>query len=234
MKIKIVIIYMLAIAVLIVSGCSNKSMQQKNSGFLKSYEGLEEANKNFEGRHVRIMPGADFTKYENIYVAPVEIVSGIVEGEQTPSQKKLFQEISEYLIEGYKKEIKKSGLYTVVEDKNTPNTILFEGAISAVEVHFDDMSWYQFTPITMAVTAAARSSYVDAAVRILGEGRLVDNESGKVLVRMMSLQKGEEVKTKADELVFKDVKPALDVWLSHSKDDLAKMRKGVNNYGKQQ
>ncbi len=78
----------------------------------------------------------------------------------------------------------------------------------------------------MAVTAAARSSYVDAAVRILGEGRLVDNESGKVLVCMMSLQKGEEVKTEADELVFKDVKPALDVWLSYSKDDLAKMRKG--------
>ena len=228
MKLQIVVISALVGAALLMSGCANKDLQEKNSGFLKSYEGLDEHEK-YEGSMIRIMPGADFTQYENIMVSPVQIVSGIPENEQTPAQKKLFKEVSEYLTNGYKEEIKKNGVYNLVETEG-PKTIKYEVGISAVEVHFDDMQWYQFSPISLGLTVAARSTYVDKAVRILGEGRLVDTETGKVLMRAMSLQKGEEVGTDADQLVFKDVKPALDAWLKRSTKNLADMRKGLIKY----
>lgn len=228
MKTQIVIVYMAAIALFIVTGCSNKSMEETHSGFLKSYEGLEADTKNTEGRRIQIMPDVDFTKYKNIYVAPVKILSGIVDGDQTPTQKKLFKEMSDYLTEGIRNDTKTNGAYVLVEDKNTPQTLLFESAISAVAVNFDDMEWYQFTPITMAATAAARASYVDKTVRILGEARVSDAKTGSVLMRVVNLQEGKDVssKTGADELVFADVKPALDVWLKQYSKNLAKMRKG--------
>ena len=108
--------------------------------------------------------------------------------------------------------------------KDTPKTLVFEGAVSAVEVHFDDMQWYQFTPITLGLTGIARATYVDGAVRILGEGRFYDGTTGKLLLSAMTLQKGQEVSTDADKLVFADVKPALDVWLKRTNKNLAKLR----------
>ena len=92
------------------------------------------------------------------------------------------------------------------------------------------MQWYQFSPITLGLTALARATYIDAAVRILGEGRFVDAKTGKVLLRTMTLQKAEEVGTDADKLIFKDVKPALDVWLKSTDKNIIKLRKGIVKY----
>jgi len=210
---------------LLLGGCANRGMEKQNSGFLKDYEELDE-HPRFEGAMVRVMPGADFSRYQNIIVAPVQVISNIPESEITPAQSKLFGQISTYLTEGYIKNFKQNGSYNVV-DVAGPNTMNFEVAISAVEVHFDDMKWYQFTPITLGITAVARATYVDKAVRILGEARITDTESGKVLIRAMSLQEGEEVGTDADQLVFADVKPALDVWLKRSTKRLTEMKKGL-------
>lgn len=229
MKISTLLSATVIASLLLMTGCANKNMQDKHSGFLKSYDGLEKHEK-FEESMVRIMPGSDFTKYENIYVEQVSIVSGIDKDKETSAQKKLYKEISDYLTQGYKNEIKQNGIYTLVEDKTVPKTLVFEVGISAVEVHFDDMQWYQFTPVTLGLTVVARGTYMDAAVRILGEGRLVDGQTQEVLMRAMSLQKGEEVGTEADELVFKDVKPALDAWLKRSTKNFPELRKGIIKY----
>ena len=220
-------------AAIMFTGCANRNMQAKNSGFLNNYDGLEENDK-LEGTRVKIEPGADFTKYENIYIEPVKIISAIPEKEWTPEQKILFEKISEYLTNGYKTALKNGTGYRLVDKKDTPKTVIFEAAISAVEVHFDDMQWYQFTPVTLGLTAVARATYVDGAVRILGEGNFYDAKTGKLLLSGMSLQKGEEVSTDADKLVFADLKPALDVWLKRTNKNIEKLRKGVLKYQKKQ
>jgi len=213
-------------ATILMSGCANRGMQGKHSGFLKSYDHLED-NDELEGTKVYITPGSDFTKYENIYIPRVKVISAIPDSELTAEQKILFDKISEYLTQGYKKSLKEGTGYRLVEDKTIPKTLSFEVAVSAVEVHYDDMQWYQFTPITLGLTAVARATYVDGAVRILGEGRIVDLSNGKVLLRGMRLQKGQEVTTDGNKLLFKDVKPGLDVWLKKTNMNLAKLRKGI-------
>lgn len=208
-----------------IGGCANRSMENQNSGFLKDYDGLDE-NPQFEGAMVRVMPGADFTKYQNVMVAPVQVISNIPESEATAAQKKLFVQISNYLTAGYIQNLKNDGSYNIV-DVAGPDTMKFEVAISAVEVHFDDMQWYQFTPVTLGLTVVARTTYVDQSVRILGEARITDSTSGEVLLRAMGLQEGEEVGTEADQLLFADVKPALDTWLKRSSKRFAEMKKGL-------
>lgn len=224
MKNQLCIFCLVIVTVFLMGGCANKSIENKHSGFLKSYDGLKDDT---EGRRIQVMPDADFTKYKNIYVAPVQILSGITEGAKTPSQKKLFTEMSDYLTKGLKKDTEENGLLVLTENKKAPQTIVFESAISAVVVNFDDMSWYQFTPITMAATAAARASYADKTVRILGEARYSDGETGAVLMRVMNLQKGQEVGsgTETGELVFADVKPALDAFLKQFSKNFNSVRK---------
>jgi hypothetical protein len=226
-------ISLLSVMLLLFSACANKQMSEKHSGFLKNYDDLEENDK-LEGARVRIMPGADFTKYENIYVEPIKIVTAIPESEWTNSQKILYEKMSNYLTEGYKREFSHGTTYRVVEDKNQPKTLIFEGAISAVEVHYDDMQWYQFTPITLGITMAARATYIDGAVRILGEGRLVDASNQKVLMRAVRLQKAHQVKVTADRLVFADVKDSLDEWIKMTGKNIQKLRKGLVKYHKNQ
>jgi len=213
-------------AAILMSGCANKEMEEQQSGFLKSYEGLEE-DKKFEGTLTRVTPGADFNKYQNIIVAPIQILSGISEDAKTPQQKKLIQDMSDYLTEGYKEAFRTDTAFNVVETKG-PGTILFEGAISAVEVHHDDLEWYQLIPISLAVTGVARATFVDGKARILGEGRLSDSQTGEVLVRAVSLQKGQPVTTDKDHLEFKDVQPGLDAWLGRLKARIASF-KAANN-----
>jgi len=213
---------------LLMTGCANRGMQDNSSGFFKKgkTEELKEHDE-LDGTKVLVTPGADFSKYENIYIADVVIKSAIPEEKWTPEQKILFEKVTNYLTDGYKKAISEGTGYRLTEDKNTPKTLVFEAAISAVEVHFDDMQWYQFTPITLGLTLAARATYVDGAVRILGQARFTDAQTGEVLLRAMRLQKGEEVKSDADKLVFKDLKPALDVWLERTEENLVKLRKGL-------
>jgi len=229
--IKVILSTVVLTGALLMTGCANRSMQDRDSGFFKKNEELK-AHEQLDGTKVLVTPGVDFTKYENIYVEDVIVNTAIPEEEWTPEQKILYEKITDYLTQGYKDALRNGTAYRLVEDKSAPKTIVFEVAISAVEVHFDDMQWYQFTPITLAMTAAARATYVDGAVRILGQARFTDAQTGKVLLKAMRLQKGEEVKTEADRLVFKDLKPGLDAWLKTTEENLVKLRKGLIKAGK--
>lgn len=227
MKLKLLLGLTLMGIVFLTTGCSSRDVQAKNSGFLRSYDGFEEHDK-LEGTRVRIMTDSDFSVYENIYIEPTIIITKIPKKDWTEEQIILFKKMTEYLNNGYKESIKKGTTYRLVEDKDTPNTLVFESAISAVEVHFDDMQWYQFTPIELGMTAIARAAYLDGAVRILGEAKFIDGKTGTILLSAMRLQKEQEVGTDANKLVFSDVKPALDTWIKVSESNLVKLRKEIH------
>jgi len=59
----------------------------------------------------------------------------------------------------------------------------------------------------------------------LGEAKMTDSQSNKVLFRSMGLQKGQEIKSSNAQLTFEDVKPALDQWLSNADTRVKEMMK---------
>lgn len=213
------------ILALSMTGCANKSMENAESGFLTTYDDIT-THEQFSGTRVAITANVDFTQYDNIYIAPVKVLSPIPTAEQTAEQQKLCDEISQYLTAGYKESIQTNTRYTLVDSPNTPKTVVFEGAISAVEVHYEDMGPMNVMPMMLVFTALSRTAQ-DAAVRVLGEGRLSDPATDTVLIRMVRLSKGREVQKEAGELVFNDVKPALDDWLKDTTSNLVKLRKGL-------
>lgn len=217
MKLQTIIISTILSVAFFMSGCVSKSIQVDNSGFFKDYEKFEKSNDSTR----KISSLSDMSVYKNIIISPVQVISGIPLDKQTPSQKILYKEISEYLTSEYKKEIQKANRYVLTDIKG-PNTLKLESAISAVEVHYDDEKWNQFSPVSIGVTVVSYNSYMDENVRILGEKRLVDSQSTELLSAEMSIQKNKKIIMKQEYLKFEDIKPSLDSWLGELKKDFSK------------
>jgi len=211
MKLQTLLLWAIFSLIFLVSGCASKNMQAQNTGFFEDYEQFDK----------QTAVKADLSKYKKIIVVPIEVMSAIAEDKQTEKQKKLYKEISEYLLAEYKKEIKNSARFVLTET-SSPNTIMLETGISTVEVHFDDASWNQITPIQMGLNVVSFNAYMDGDVRILGEKRLVDAETKEVISRSMNIQKNNEITISGETIEFKDVKPALDSWLAQVKEELSK------------
>ncbi|QOY52021.1 DUF3313 family protein [Candidatus Sulfurimonas baltica] len=197
--------------VFLMSGCSSRTIQAKNSGFFENYTHLNNSNIN----------KTDLLKYKNIIVAPVLVISSISEDKQTLSQKKLYKEISEYLTSAYKKEIENSEKFKLTEVKSV-NTLKFESAVSAVEVHFNDNKWDNFTPIAMGLNVVSYNAYMDEDVRLLGESRLLDSQNGKVLRISRNIQEGDKIVLNNNSLEFADLKMSLDGLLEQFREDLSR------------
>lgn len=201
----------------LMNGCSGKSTYAKNSGFFKDYTQFKSENGYSASGNVQ---KAELSKYKNILIAPVKVISAIALEQQTDLQKKFYKEISDYLNDGYKKEIQKSSKYKVV-DKKGADTLIFESAVSAVEVHFDDKKWNQFSPITMDITVTSYNPYMDENVRVLGEKRIIDSATDEVLIESMDIIKDKKIILSGDTLEFEAIKPALDAWIEHVKNYFA-------------
>lgn len=158
--------------------------------------------------------------YTKINVKPVKVLSGYVESNENESQKKLYKKISQYLTSEYKKIIRENNRYTLSDSKDE-DTLVLQSIISAVEVHYIDGQWKSHTPITLGLDSISFNAYMYEFVRILGESKLVDSITGKVISSSMKIQKKHKIKITGDDLVFEDIKPALDSWLVQVKLDLS-------------
>jgi ribosomal protein S17E len=209
----------------LMSGCASKNLYTNSSGFFNSgfFKDYEQLNKQIKPKasEVQSKHVAGLSTYKNIIIAPVKIISSIPKEQQTESQKNLYKSISGYLTSKYKVELANGLKYALVEEPSK-STLVLETAISAVEVHFDDASWYQFSSIPMGLTEVSSNIYMNKDVRILGEKRLVDSQTGAVLNRSMNIIRDATISVDSDNLEFKNIRPALDGWVEQLKKDFAK------------
>ena len=193
----------------LTSGCALKSTAVKNSGFfsdytqLKSHDGFSAA-KSFKEY--------DLSKHKTILISPLKVIAAVPKEQQSDSQRELYAKISQYVTNGYKREIEKNTELRIVDVKEG-DTLILESAISAVEVHFDESSWSQFTPIAMDVTVTSYNSYAEGNVRILGEKRIIKSSTKETLFESMEIIKDKKITAESEVLKFEDIKPALDEWI---------------------
>lgn len=211
MKLQTILIATIATIAFLMSGCASKNMQAQNSGFFDDYKQFDKKSD--------VKPSLE--KYEKIMLAPVKVISVTAKEEQTPKQKKLYEEIANYLNVLYKKDIEASGSYEIV-DAASPNTLILETGISAVEVHLDDEKWNQLSPVTLDLNVVSYNAYMDEDVRILGEMRLIDADTNEVVYRGLKIQKDAKIIIAGDSLELEDVKSALDSWLAQVRKDISK------------
>ena len=96
MKISKLLPVVLVGATLLISGCSSKKVQVENSTFLKQNEKCIVTNE-LKGTKTYVDKTVDFTKYENIYIKPVEVIASIDEEDMTDEQKQLVKQVYQYI-----------------------------------------------------------------------------------------------------------------------------------------
>ena len=210
MKLQTVLTALVVGLAVLTSGCGSKQVGAAvNTGFFEDYMIIESDSK------------ASSKKYTKIQVAPIQVVPAIELQMQTPSQKKMYKDIAAYLNKEYKKIITASNKYTITDEK-AKDTLVLESAISAVEVHFHDKDWNQLSPIAMGLDVVSFNAYMYEFVRLLGEMRLVDAQTGEVVTRNLTILKDEKIFITGDDLELKNVKAGLDAWLVQVKINLEK------------
>jgi len=211
---------------LLLAGCGHTPVQVDDSEFLEPIQGFVESG-DLEGTKTYVSPTADFSEYSTIYIEPVKIFPALNNEDLSEGQRQLKKQISDYLTSRYREVFANTTSYTVVDSKDMPNTLILESSISAVTVEFDELGGMSYMPMMFVGTMVARATFQDGNIRLLGESRLRDSQSGDVLIQMMRLQKGKASNSNAEELVFADIKPTLDEWLEASKRNLIKIRAGI-------
>ncbi len=210
---------------LFIGGCaSNKNLTSQHSGFLNDYSSLKQSPYDPAAR-LYIAQDVDFSSYDNVMVAPVRIIAN---NEQIKANKGLLKEMSGYLTQKVRARIRKNPNFNLVT-KPQANTAKVEFALTAVTVSHDDREVYQYIPVALVITEAARASGASQKnARVVVELRVTDANTGNVLGRAITSQKGEQVAIdKEKELTLDLLKPALDKIAKHVNERLNDVKRGI-------
>jgi len=209
-----------AAALIFLGGCS--STQPQYSGFLGDYSTLE-PSPYLPKSLMYIVPGTDVSNYENVMVEPVRIFAN---NEQIKANKGLLKEASTYLTQRVSNKLDKNpnfNLVTAPQEK----TLKIEFALTAVEASHDDRKGYQYIPVALVVSQAARASgAIDKNAIVAMELRVSDASTGQILAKILDSEAGNKVTVEEKDLDMKHLKPALDTWANRFSDRLDKMKKG--------
>lgn len=209
------------VALIFLGGCASTSSQY--SGFLGDYSTLK-PSPYLAKSLMYVVPGTDVSSYENVMVEPVRIFAN---NEQIKANSALLKEASAYLTQRVRSKLDKNpnlNLVTQPQDK----TLKVEFALTAVEAVHEDKKGYQYIPVALVVTQAARASgAIDKNAIVAMELRVSDANTGKILAKVLDSETGEKVTIEEKDLNFKHLKPALDNWANRFSMRVDEMRKNA-------
>lgn len=205
-----------------LSGCAPKAAEQKNTGFLSDYETLISQSPS-QDLLLHLYTDEDLSGYNRLLIKNVSVIPSIPLSEQTQEQKELYIRMSDYVKDGLNRAIMEDPMFILANEESS-STLELEVAISAVEVHFSDLKWNQFSPTALGLNVVSYGVYLDDAVRILVESRI---SKGKILMaQSMQIIQDTPIRIESDKLSFNDLKPALDLWLKESTKNIMRIRSG--------
>jgi hypothetical protein len=168
---------------------ANKNLTSQQSGFLSDYSSLKQSPYDPAAR-LYIAQDVDFSSYDNVMVEPVNIIAN---NEQIKANKGLLKEMSEYLTQKVRRGIRQSPNFNLVT-KPQAKTVKIAFALTAVTVDYSDREVYQYIPVALVITEAARASGASKKdARVVVEVWVTDANTGQVLGRALSSQEGEQV-----------------------------------------
>lgn len=198
----------------VLTACSAAKTYQNRTGFLSSYEGIEQVSSR-ESLYFEQMPDSNLSAYDKIVIPDIQVISNTPES--TSYENRLYSLVSAYTTAAYRKNIINNSANYQVVDVAQQGAIVMQIAISMIEVHPDDKSWDSLSALGFSLNAGTYTAYLEGDARILVEARITDAMTQKLLARSVHAIVDEQVILHdTDRLQFKDVQSALDKWLSGS------------------
>ena len=199
----------------LLGGCAAPTAITTSSGFLSDYSQLQADEGGKSASYTA--EGFDLKKYGKITFAPVKVhLSQKLLDETTlepAQQEELATFIAEKLNSAFSREFHGQGT----------GDLKIRGAVSGVSSSSEELSVYQYLPITLAVTAAMEAGGVrDKKLVIFFEVEAVDGDSGEVVAaRVRGADLGQVTAGKLKDDPVAAIEPQLQEWVEKLAADFA-------------
>lgn len=201
-----------ALSSLLIAGCVSKVTEKEQySGYLSSYDGLQEVTTSSGQKVLRwVAPGFTPSTYDTVVFDRLELYP-----KPKPDERVNLQTLEE--LQTFTSDSARSVLaqkYQVVPSLQAvpsgSRTLIMRAAITGVAASDEGMRWYEVVPIAAVVGATeAVTGHRDQNTELYIEAEFVDAASGLPVVRVVRKVFGETLKNASQEITAADFKAAI-------------------------
>lgn len=198
---------------LLLTGCVSKVTEQAQySGFLPSYDGLQETTSSTGQKTLRwVAPGFNPSGYSTVVFDGLALYPAPKPGERVNLQ--TLQELQTFTSDSAKRVL--SQKYQVVSSQQAvpsgAQVLIMRAAITGVTASNEGMRWYEIVPIAAVIgTAEAVTGHRTQDTELYVEAELVDAASGLATVRVVRKVFGKDVRNASQQITADDFKTAID------------------------
>ena len=193
-----------------LSGCTSKTVDQSQySGFLSSYEGLTPTR---SATGVPVMrwvdPGFDLAHYDSLVLQPLNFYP------QPKPDGRVDQATLDAVLARANQQMAAAltqRLPLVKPEQAGPRTLIFRGAITGVAAQNQGLRPYEILPVALVLGGAmAAAGERDQNTELFLEGELVDNASGKSMLRLVRKGFGKTLSNNRQKVTAADLVPVID------------------------
>lgn len=193
---------------LALTGCASKVAEPTQySGFLKDYSNLKETTSASGKPELRwIDPNYNPNNYDNVVFNP--IVYYPVPKPNTQVGQKALDDIRNYTNAELKKAIsEKKPLATTAG----PRSLIFRGAITAVNSSKEGLQFYEVIPVAMIVAGTqAATGHRTMDTDLFFEGEVIDAKTGKPVIKVVRKGEGKTLANENTPLTVDALKQVID------------------------
>lgn len=201
---------------LMLTACSSGvTEKEKYSTFLPSYSDITKS-KSASGKDVLYWKDShvDFSKYKYLVYQPMIYFPRPKPSEMVSQQ--ALDNILRYTNRQFKQAM---GSHFTLEDVPRENTLIFRGAITAIDTQKKGLQVYEVLPITLLVAATQSVTghrTMESAVYM--EGEFIDASTNQPVIKVVRKASGENLNNEKSQLKVTDVKNAIDTIANDIKD----------------
>jgi Protein of unknown function (DUF3313). len=193
---------------LALAGCASKVAQpEQYSGFLKDYSDLKEATSASGKPELRwIDPNYSREKYDSIVYNPV--IYYPVPKPNTQVGQQALDQIRNYTNQQLKKALAEK---LPIVDKPGPHSLIFRGAITAVNSSSEGLQFYEVIPVAMIVAGTQMATgHRTMNTSLFFEGEVIDATTGKPVIKVVRKGAGKDLNNESASVTVDTIKQVID------------------------
>ncbi|MNF55862.1 hypothetical protein D3C84_373360 [compost metagenome] len=209
MKAKTLIAGSVIAAVMLLNGCTSKTVDQTQySGFLPSYDGLESIETASGQKALRwVDPAFNIANYDKLIFQPLRFYPTPQTTDRIGQQ--TYDDLLKYANTRVGQAL--SSRFQLVGFSTGPRTLEFRGAITGVSANTEGLKPYEVIPVALVVAGAMTAAGErDQNTELFLEGELIDTSTGKPVLRVVRKGFGKTLSNDRQAVSFADLKPVID------------------------
>lgn len=191
-----------------LAGCASKVAEPTQySGFLKDYSNLKETTSATGKPTLRwVDPNYNPKNYDSIVYNPVTYYP--VPKPTTQIGEKALEDIRNYTDQQIKQAV---AAHKTIVSKPGPRSLIFRGAITAVNSSKEGLQFYEVVPVALVVAGTQMATgHRTMDTHLFFEGELIDAATNKTVVKVVRKGEGKDLSNESTPMSLQTLKQVID------------------------